>query len=532
MQDISIKNISISINGKNLLRDTDLVVAQKHRYGLVGKNGCGKSTLLDHIANRRLNGLESIRDIYLVSQELEMSNESVFDIVLRSNKILFDALNERKEIENKLKENESSDDYDDDYNDVLLEQYKKFNDKIVNDLDYFVQESKIKKILHGLGISHSQNASTFSGGWKMRISLACALYNEPMLLLLDEPTNHLDLEACLWLVEYLKGYRNTIIFVSHDIDVLNDICTDIINFDNMKLRYYTGGYYKFMKQLDQEIKQNQKICDKIDKTVEQLKKKNKTEKDEHKKKSTFEHDEYIRKNPKPYIPYSKKIHIDFGTNVVDDSRNLLDLYGVSFAYDKVVLDNVSLGLNINSRLCIVGKNGSGKTTLLKILSESLKPTDGYVRKDNKTRISYFEQHIFELLPCDKTPCEYLSCKYGLDESDVRMMLGKIGLEGSRHRIPIGDLSGGQKVRVSLVELQIQQPHVLIMDEPTNHIDLDTIEALKNAINKFSGAVVITTHNVDFIESINCETYEIENAKLNKTEFDVYCNKILNELDND
>ena len=187
-----------------------------------------------------------------------------------------------------------------------------------------------------------------------------------------------------------------------------------------------------------------------------------------------------------------------------------------------------MGINYKTRIAFVGKNGCGKSTLMKIISGDLIPKSGKIYKDEHIRISYFNQHTFEYLLLDKNSVEYLHQKFPkIDEQIIRSYLGKIGLDGSKHKVPMQNLSGGQKVRVSLVELQLNNPHIIVLDEPTNHLDLQTIEALKDSINIFDGAVIITTHNIDLIEDTNCKVYEVCNQKCEPIEFSDYCEKILN-----
>ena len=504
--------VNLQINGKDLLKDSELIISSGAKYGIIGANGVGKTTLLNYIGNRNHQDLNKISTIYMVNQEVSSSEISIFNKVLESNTEIIKRVLRIAEIENK-------EDSSDDENEELIRLENE-----LNDLEYSKQESEIKKILFGLGFSNeqfNQPISMFSGGWRMRIALACALYRKPSLLLLDEPTNHLDLEANIWLIEYLKSYKNTIIVISHDIEFLDEVCTNIIHFENQKLNYYKGGYYKFKRQYDQEIKEKQKIIDKIEKQIKNMKSSGK-------KKNEIE--EYIKKNPLPHMPHYKRIHIDFGSvNYNDNDNNLIILNNISFSYgDKKILENIDLGINYKTRITFVGKNGSGKSTLMKIICGELIPTSGEINKDDHIRISYFNQHTFEYLPLDKTPLEYLTEKFPkIDEPTIRSYLGKIGLEGSKHKVPMQNLSGGQKVRVSFVELQLNNPHVIVLDEPTNHLDLQTIEALKDSINMFDGAIIITSHNIDLIEDTDCQVYEISDRNCGRIEFSDYCVKILN-----
>ena len=519
-QDIKF-TVNLQIVGKELLKDTELIISSGAKYGIIGQNGIGKTTLLNYLNNRQHPDLNKLHTIYMVNQEVPASEMSIYNKVLESNTEVIKRILRIAEIEKEFdiinEENEDSK-----LSDKLSEELNNLQNELLY-YDYYTQESSIKKILSGLGFSQDQfdePISKFSGGWRMRIALACALYRKPSLLLLDEPTNHLDLEANIWLIEYLKSYNNTIIVISHDIEFLDEVCTNIIHFENQKLNYYKGGYYKFKRQYDQEIKEKQKIIDKIEKQIKNLKTSGK-------KKNEI--DEFIKKNPLPEIPYYKKINMDFGSVDDDSENNLVVLNNISFSYgDKLILEDIDLGINYKTRITFVGKNGSGKSTLMKIISGELLPSSGEISKNDHIRISYFNQHTFEYLPLEKTPLEYLNEKFSkLDEKTLRGYLGRIGLEGIKHKVPMQNLSGGQKVRVSLAELQLNNPHVLVLDEPTNHLDLQTIEALKESINNFDGAVIITSHNIDLIEDTNCSVFEISDHYCKPIEFSDYCVKILN-----
>ncbi len=517
MQDLSIHIPVLQHDKKVLLDNVDCIISNGHKYGLIGLNGTGKTSLLNYIMKSK-----ELKDVdkHMVNQESPISDTlTVYNTVLQSNTKLFNILQRIEELEILMEQDVDSE------NEKLNDEYYLLQDKL-DELDFNRENSKIRKILHGLGFINEQQDlpnSSFSGGWRMRIALACALYREPTLLLLDEPTNHLDLEANIWLIDYLSKYQKTIIVISHNIEFLNEICTDIIHLENMKLNYYKGNYSKFKKAYDQKLTEMTKTIEKEEKKIMEWKKSG--------KKTKKDIDEYLKKTPLPILPKPYFVRINF-TNIPEDDTNLIEVSDVSFSYNenKKILDNVSLGLNTNSRYTIVGKNGVGKSTMMKIIMKELIPTSGFVKMNEHINVGYFHQHTTEQLPGELTPVEYLmGLDKKLNEQNIREYLGRIALEGTHHKKKISELSGGQKVRLCLCELQIRQPDVLLLDEPTNHLDIYSIEALIEAINNFNGAVLIISHDSNLINETNCQVLELDNYKLNKTTYDEYVDKIINEF---
>jgi ATP-binding cassette subfamily F protein 1 len=505
----------LSINGKHLIENSQLTISNGEKYGLIGKNGIGKTSLLIYIYNL---SSQSNNDVYMVNQEIKITDETILNYILNSNKKRCEIIKKYNDINDKMKI---------DMTDNLLKEYKEIIE-IMNNLEIDKDESKIKKILHGLGFTiedQNKQVSLFSGGWKMRISLATALYNKPELLLLDEPTNHLDLEACIWLTEYLSEWKNTLIIVSHDINFLDNICTHImhINSDTQKLKYYKGNYlkYKKMKEIDDKTLENE--WNKLEKTITGMKNKST-------KKEVIE--EYIKKKnlepkQKPY-----KILIEF-PNVGLIDGNIIECNNITFGYStsKILFNNISLGIDMKSRITFVGKNGIGKSTLMNLLLGKLEPLHGNIRRDSRLKIEYYSQHAIQELPLNLTPLEYIgTIDNNVDKYYIRKLLGKMGLNGDLQQRQINSLSGGQKVRVSLVAIQIRNPHLIILDEPTNHLDIETIQALIKGINEYNGGILMITHDIRLITDTNCTLYQITHNGINETTYEKYEDEILNNLE--
>ena len=504
---ISINNFSLSVSGKSLFYDSSLIISPGNIYGLIGKNGCGKSSLLKQLSLTNLFADNKIRVLY-VEQELDISDKNPVDIIFSSNSKLAYITEQIEIIEKEIKHLQDKEEpiYEDDLLlENLMNKYQEFQNKIIG-FNKEAEIGKIKSILHGLGFTHDsmeQSSSIFSGGWRMRISLARALYIEPDLLLLDEPTNHLDLEAIIWLSNYMESWKGIAIIVSHNIGFLNETCSQIMNIENLKLVTYRGNYTMFKKSLEQKHKNEIKLYEAYEKKLKEFKKNNSS-------KNGVE--EFIKKNlvPKPEKQYYVKINFQ-PTNSF--KSHVIKLEDICFSYsDKEILKNVEIGIDMNTRATLVGLNGSGKSTLMKLITGEIKPSSGTVWIQNNLRIGYYNQHFEEQLPMDKTPIEYLidripdNLKDGNREITVRSYLGNVKLEGNAHNKKINELSGGQKARVALVKLIFQQPHVLLLDEPTNHLDIETVEALINGLKDFNGGILLITHEPELINSLESELW--------------------------
>jgi ATP-binding cassette subfamily F protein 1 len=516
--DISIDKFSLVFQKKELIINGSIKIAFGKRYGLIGKNGSGKSTLLKAITSGNFYSEQidiSMYNILYVEQEIEsFSEKSVYDCVIEANSKIFNIVTELKLLEKQLDVTQNNDELLDKFN-ILQDELDKF--------DFIKQDSIVRKILFGLGFDKSMQdkmTNDFSGGWRMRIAIAKALYITPDFLFLDEPTNHLDLETVIWLQEYIKKYKKTIVVISHNQGFINDVCTDILRIDDdyKKVSHYIGNYYYFLKMHDQEINKMEKEWDVFQKKIREL---------QNKSTPKTQVDDFIKKNPvrKPPKPYNVKIKLHDIDYVKGD---LIKLENVSFSYPEKdnLFEELSLAVDIDSRITIVGLNGSGKSTLMKLLNDELKPSCGEILRNSKLQIGYFNQHSHEKLPLDKTPIEYLqSLNSDLSYFECCKYMGMIGINDCI-KIIINDISGGQKARLSLLEFYITKPNLLLLDEPTNHLDIETIKSLIDAINDFSGAVIIISHDIDLINNTHCKIYELEEGYITETTYNDYVDKII------
>ncbi|CAH1114101.1 unnamed protein product [Psylliodes chrysocephalus] len=531
--DIKVENFSISAKGNELFVNANLLIAQGRHYGLVGPNGHGKTTLLRHIAQRAFDIPPSI-DILYCEQEVVADDNSAVDTVLAADVKRTELLKECKKLE------ESGDiEVQERLNEVYAEMKAIGADSA---------EPRARRILAGLGFDKEmQDRATknFSGGWRMRVSLARALYIEPTLLLLDEPTNHLDLNAVIWLDNYLQGWKKTLLIVSHDQSFLDNVCNEIIHLDQKKLYYYKGNYSMFKKMHVQKRKEMIKEYEKQEKRIKELKSSGSSKKQAEKKQKEV----LTRKQEKNRSKIQKQEDDQTATELLQRPKEylvkfrfpeppplqppVLGLHNVHFGWpgQKPLFANTDFGIDMNSRVAIVGPNGVGKSTFLKLLTGDLTPLKGENRKNHRLRIGRFDQHSGEHLTAEETPSEYLMRLFDLPYEKARKQLGTFGLASHAHTIRMKDLSGGQKARVALAELCLNAPDVLILDEPTNNLDIESIDALAEAINEYTGGVIIVSHDERLIRETGCALYVIEDKTINEVEgdFDDYRKELLESL---
>jgi ATP-binding cassette subfamily F protein 1 len=530
IQDIKIESFSILLKTKILFSDACLKISHGNKYGLIGKNGCGKSTLLKHIASKILP-IHKNMDILYVDQEIEPTDKSVFNTISEANIKKTNLFKKRNELTDILSGDQSDklNQFDD-----SIDQLNKVEDEIAEN-QYDKDESIIRKILKGLGFNdNDQNKGTryFSGGWRMRISIARALYLKPTLLLLDEPTNHLDINAVIWLSWYIGTLKTSLLIVSHNQDFLNQTCNTIINIENNKLKYYKGNYDNFKIMFSQKLQTAQKDWIKLEKYVKEMKK--------NKNKTKDQIESYVKEKGivKPDKEYN--VNINFLNALIIDNP-LIECNHVDFSYtDKLIFNDINFKLNMDSRITLVGPNGVGKSTLIKLILGELEQTTGKIEKKHQLRIGYYHQHFESYLPMNQTPIEYITNmieQHNIDidsskkEQYIRRHMGNLKLDGASHVKKICELSGGQKARIAIISLILQKPHFLLLDEPTNHLDIETIDGLIDGINEYNGGVLLITHDAHLITKTNMELWTINNNNICPLDitYDEYKQLIIEEL---
>ncbi|XP_072943679.1 ATP-binding cassette sub-family F member 3 [Epargyreus clarus] len=528
-QDIRIENLDIAYGDRVLLQGADLILACGRRYGLVGRNGLGKTTLLRMIYSKQLK-IPSHISILHVEQEVVGDDTLALQSVLECDTVRENLLKREKEITAAI----SNGSADVSLSTELSEVYAQ-----LENIEADKAPAKASIILSGLGFTpemQQRATRTFSGGWRMRLALARALFSKPDLLLLDEPTNMLDIKAIIWLENYLQNWPTTLLVVSHDRNFLDTVPTDILHLHSQRIDAYKGNYEQFYKTKTERLRNQQREY----------------EAQQQHRAHTQEFIDRFRYNANRASSVQSKIKmldrlpelkpVEKELEVVlrfPDAEPLsppiLQINEVSFYYtkDKIIFSNVNLGATLESRICIVGDNGAGKTTLLKIIMGILSPTVGMRSVHRGLKFGYFSQHHVDQLEMNVNSVELLQKTYpGKSIEEYRRQLGSFGVSGDLALQTIASLSGGQKSRVAFAQMCMGNPNFLVLDEPTNHLDIETIEALGKAINKFTGGVILVSHDERLLRVVCKEFWVCGNGSVTNIEggFDEYRRIVERELE--
>jgi ATP-binding cassette subfamily F protein 3 len=500
---LDIKNITYRIAGRTLFDQASLSIPGGYHVGLVGPNGTGKSTLFKIIAQELdLDGGEismvSGTQMGMVRQDIPDDDTSLIDVVLAAD-------TERAalmaELETPIDVERMSDIY-----------------MRLADINAYEAPSQAAIILTGLGFSVEQQAlpiRDFSGGWKMRVALAAALFRKPNLLLLDEPTNHLDFEAIVWLENYLIDYEHTFVIISHDRETLNKVVTHVAHLDQQKISLYTGNYDQFENTLAQKRLGHQALFDK---------------QQAHKKKMMEFVDRFGAKASKAKQAQSRLRSIEkmdmVDALIAERSTSfkfpqpekigspIITIDGVDVGYEpnKPILKKINLSIAGDDRIALLGANGNGKSTLVKLISDNLQAMSGTVMRNGKLRVGYFAQHQSDELDDNASPFEALRNAIGsTPEHKIRAMLGKFGFDKTKSDTQIRKLSGGEKARLLFCIMSYDAPHIMLLDEPTNHLDIDARQALIEALNGYEGCVILVSHDPHLVEAVADRLYIVRDA---------------------
>ena len=495
---LQITDLTYRIAGRTLLENASASIPTGHKAGLVGPNGAGKSTLLKLLVGALVVdggevGMTTGARLGSVAQEMPGGSRSLIDTVLAADTEREALLKEAEALESPA--------YDGDPMRIA------FVHQRLSDIDAHRAPARAAEILAGLGFddaAQQRACSEFSGGWRMRVALAAALFAGPDILMLDEPTNHLDLEATIWLEAYLKSYAGTLLMVSHDREFLNAIPDMIIHLEQGKLVTYRGNYDQFRRQraerqanLAAAAAKQQAARQHMEAFVQRFRAKATKARQAQSRMKALAKMEDI-----PPIIGERVVKFDF-PKPAELAPPLVTLESADVGYDgKPVLRGLNLRIDGDDRIALLGANGNGKSTLVKLLAGRLATMGGSMVKSSKLKVGYFAQHQADEF--DLTITALAQAKRAMPlapEEKVRAHLGRFGFSQERSNTKVGSLSGGEKARLLFALMAKEAPNILLLDEPTNHLDIESREALIRALNDYEGAVILVTHDPHLVELV-------------------------------
>ncbi|MDQ8756620.1 ABC-F family ATP-binding cassette domain-containing protein [Sphingosinicella sp. LHD-64] len=522
---LSLNAITVRLGGRTILDRATAALPPGARVGLIGRNGAGKSTLMKVIAGL-MEADEGAADIPraarmgYIAQEAPAGEATPFETVLAADV-------ERAAL---LRESDTTDD---------PHRLGEIHERL-NAIAAHAAPARAARILVGLGFDEAAQQhplDSFSGGWRMRVALAALLFSAPDLLLLDEPSNHLDLEATLWLENFLKSYRATMLIVSHERDLLNNVVDHILHLEGGKTTLYAGGYDSFERQRAERQAQQSAMRakqlaerEKLQAFVDRWRAKASKAKQAQSRVKALQ-----RMQPIAEAASDPSLTFDFPSPAeLKPPLVTLDMAAVGYAPGQPVLQRLNLRLDPDDRIALLGRNGNGKTTLARLLAAQLPAMEGGMTASGKMKVGYFTQYQVEELDADDSPLEHMSrLMPRAMPSAVRAQLGRFGFSGDKATMQVRKMSGGERARLALALITRDAPHMLILDEPTNHLDVDAREALVQALNDYTGAVVVVSHDRHMLELTADRLVLVDNGTA--TEFagslDDYTDLILKGGDN-
>ncbi len=486
----TINSVTVRLGGRTIIDGASATIPPGGKIGLIGRNGAGKSTLMKVLVGQLEPDDGSVdmprrTRLGYIAQEAPSGAITPFEAVLAAD-------GERTAL---LAEAEHC---------VDPHRLGDVHERLLA-IDAYSAPSRAAIILTGLGFDEAMQGEpldSFSGGWKMRVALAALLFSAPDVLLLDEPSNHLDLEATLWLESFLKGYPGTLIVISHERDLLNNVVDAILHLQAGKLTLYPGNYDGFETQRAERAAQL--AAAKASQDAQRARLQDYVARNSARastaKQAQSRAKMLARMQPIAALMEDPSLSFDFPSpKEMRPPLITLDLAAVGYA-GKPVLQRLNLRIDPDDRIALLGRNGNGKTTLARLLAAQLPAMEGAMQASGQMTVGYFTQYQVEELATADTPLEHMTrAMKGATPGAVRAQLGRFGFSGNRATTKVGSLSGGERARLALALITRDAPNLLILDEPTNHLDVDAREALVQALNEFSGAVILISHDRHMVE---------------------------------
>ncbi|WP_136417298.1 MULTISPECIES: ABC-F family ATPase [Oxalobacteraceae] len=515
---LSTANITMQFGPKPLFENISVKFGEGNRYGLIGANGCGKSTFMKILGgdlepsagNVMLDPNERLGK--LRQDQFAFEDMRVLDVVMMGHTEMWAAMQERDAIY------ANPDATDDDYMRAADLEAK------FAEYDGYTAEARAGELLLGVGVSldqHQGPMSNIAPGWKLRVLLAQALFSNPDILLLDEPTNNLDINTIRWLENVLNDRNSTMIIISHDRHFLNQVCTHMADMDYGTLKIYPGNYDDYMlassQARAQQVAANAKAKERVAELQDFVRRFSANKSKARQATSRAKQIEKIkvedikpssRQNPFVRFEGEKKLH-----------RLAVDVQGLAKSYDRTIFKNFNILVEAGEKIAIIGANGAGKTTLLRCIGGTeitgLQADHGNVKWAENANVGYMPQDPTEEFAADKNLTDWMGqwTKEGDDDQAVRSILGRLLFSGDDVKKSVKVLSGGEKGRMMYGKLMLGRHNVLLMDEPTNHMDMESIESLNIALDKYAGTLIFVSHDREFVSSLATRILEVKDGEV-------------------